>query len=184
MSVFEKATSTLVARIERAIKDDRVTSLAVALSALQNSGLLDDPSLFASANEERYARKLIYHDPKDRFIVVGMTWAPGQGAPLHDHGHLWGGEIVVRGTMAEQTFELLERREELYRFRGNGERIARPGTVGILSPPLEYHSFKNAGDSVAHTLHVYSGDITAANAFVRVDRTWHRASPVYLRYNA
>jgi predicted metal-dependent enzyme (double-stranded beta helix superfamily) len=86
--------------------------------------------------------------------------------------------------MAEQTYELLERREDLYRFRPNGERIAEPGTVGVLSPPFEYHSFRNVGDTVAHTLHVYSGDLATANAFTRVDGGWYRSAPVQLRYDA
>ncbi len=170
--------------IDRAIKDDRITALAAALGSLHASGVLDDPGLFAPPDFTHYARKLIWADPQRRFVVLGMTWAPGQGAPLHDHAGLWGGEIVVRGTMAETTYELTERIGERWRFHANEERVAPAGTVGMISPPFEYHALRNAGDSIAHTVHVYSGELMGMRVFSALAGGWYSEQRVHLSYDA
>lgn len=173
----------LVEPIARAIKDDRMTALAAALGSLRSRGALDDPSFFPEPSPSRYSRKLIWADATQGFVVVGMTWAPGQGSPLHDHAGLWGGEMVVRGLMAETTFELTERVDDRWRFRRNDERFAPAGAVGLLSPPNEYHALRNAGGEVAHTLHVYSGELRRSQAFSEIGDGWYRAASVELRYD-
>ncbi len=132
-----------------------------------------------------YARKLIFRDPRERFVVVGMTWGIGHASPLHDHAGLWGAEIVVDGTMSETLFTLLERAADgRYRFEAGTHRIAEAGAVGLLIPPLEYHDFSNVGTNVARTLHVYGGDLTSSNAFARdPDGLWS-ARRVELHYDA
>ncbi|MBV8638584.1 MAG: cysteine dioxygenase family protein [Candidatus Eremiobacteraeota bacterium] len=174
----------LVAPIARAIKDDRVTALAAALGALRTSGALDDPALFPEPNFGRYARKLVWADPGLRFVIVGMTWAPGQGTPLHDHGGLWGGEIVIHGVMAETTYELTERIDDRWRFVRGEEHLVAAGSVGLLSPPNEYHALRNAGDTTAHTLHIYSADLTRSRAFDELGDGSYHARSVELSYDA
>ncbi len=174
----------LVAPIARAIKDDRMTALAASLGAVRASGALDDPSLFPDPNAARYTRKLVWTDPGGRFVVVAMAWAPGQGAPLHDHGGLWGAEIVIRGLMVETTFELTQRVDDRWHFRRNEERASPVGCVGLISPPNEYHALRNAGDDVARTLHVYAGDLYRSRTFTELGDGWCRASTVQLSYDA
>jgi predicted metal-dependent enzyme (double-stranded beta helix superfamily) len=36
-----------------------------------------------------YARRLMHKDPQGRFVIIVMTWGPGHGTPIHDHG-TWG----------------------------------------------------------------------------------------------
>ncbi len=169
--------------IARAIEDDRVTGLAVVLARLDRAGAFT-PEWFHPPHPHRYARKLIHRDSHARFVVVAMTWAPGQSSPLHDHAGLWGAEIVVDGTMSETMFALRERADDgRYRFERGTQRVCAKGAVSMLVPPLEYHDFGNAGDGVAHTLHVYGGDLTTSLAFVDGGDGWWNASRVEHRYD-
>jgi len=175
----------LVEPILRAVKDDRVTGLANTIARLGESGTFEDPGLYLSACPEHYARRLIWRDPENRFVVVGMTWAPGQTTPLHDHGGVWGVEIVVGGTMRETSFRLVDRDPDgRYRFIRAGERMATKGMAGVLCPPHDYHTFGNAGTTPAYTLHVYGGTMSRCNVFSAESDGWWRAENVQLGYDA
>jgi 3-mercaptopropionate dioxygenase len=179
----DSAFGSLVAPIARAVRDDRVTSLAATLADLVVRDAFG-PECFLPPNPGRYARNLIWHDPDGAFVIVGMTWAPGQGSPLHDHAGLWGAEVVVDGTMSETLFTLTERGGDgRYRFERGPHRVNARGTVGVLIPPLEYHDFGNSGSTVAHTLHVYGGDLSSSQAFADDGDGWWSPRRVELRYD-
>ena len=166
------------------MRNDRITSLTAALAELHAGGALDDPALFAPPNTEHYARHLIWRDPDARFVVIGLTWLPGQFSPLHDHGGRWGAEIVVDGTMTESSFRSVDRDVTgRYRFERANTRVLEAGAIGTLTPPLEYHDFRNTGTSVARTLHVYSGDLDSCRMFTTDDGIWYAARTVELRYD-
>ncbi|MGD1065635.1 MAG: cysteine dioxygenase family protein [Vulcanimicrobiaceae bacterium] len=174
-----------VAPIERAVQADRVTGLARVMAQLATSGAFADPDLFAPSRADRYARRLLWRDPDSRFVVVGMTWGPGQASALHDHAGLWGAELVVDGTMQETAFRLLERDAAgRYRFHCEGEQLAEQRSVGVLIPPLEYHAFRNVGAQTAHTVHVYGGAFEFCRAFAADDDGWWRGEHVDLFYDA
>src|SRR3546814_12513459 len=79
-----------------------------------------------------------------------MTWAPGQGTPIHDHCGLWCVEGFWDGELEITQYELLERDGERFRFRAAGGMHAGPGSAGSLIPPHEYHTITNAsGDKIA-----------------------------------
>jgi predicted metal-dependent enzyme (double-stranded beta helix superfamily) len=175
----------LIGPIGRAVDGDRVTGLARVVTQLEAAGAFEDPALYPAPRTDRYARRLIWRDPDERFVVVGVTWQPGQASPLHDHAGLWGVEIVVQGTMEEQAFRLVDR-DALgrYRFHRESEGFVTRSSVGILLPPLEYHTFRNAGAQLAHTFHVYGGTLDHCRAFVEDDDGWWRGERVALAYDA
>jgi predicted metal-dependent enzyme (double-stranded beta helix superfamily) len=176
--------SSTIEAITEAVKSDRITALASALADLLAAGMLDDERLYRPPLPDHYARNLIWRDAHARFVVIGMSWAPGQGSPLHDHDALWGGEIVVSGTMHETRYQLLERDlTSRYRFAGAQSCLSSRGSVAMLTPPIEYHAFANAGDSVARTVHVYGGDLTKAQTFAHEAGQWYRAKQIHLRYD-
>ena len=94
----------IIEPIARAVAMDRATTLATVLAALGQSGAFAEPALFAPPADGHYTRGRIWTDPDGRFTVVGMTWLPGQGTPVHDHAGRWGAELVVRGTMHETSY--------------------------------------------------------------------------------
>ena len=67
-------------------------------------GQIEYPARSAS----RYARRLVYADAWGRFVVIAMTWGPGQKTPLHDHAGVWCVEVVVDGLMEVVSYQLLE----------------------------------------------------------------------------
>jgi predicted metal-dependent enzyme (double-stranded beta helix superfamily) len=175
----------LVDPIRRAVRDDRVTTLARTMAELGSSGAFDDPDLYLGACADHYARRLVWRDPNGAFVVVAMTWAPGQAAALHDHGGVWGVEIVAEGTMCETAYRLVERDESgRCRFEREGERIATKGSSGVLCPPHEYHTFANVGSTPARTLHVYGGSFEHINTYAAQTERWWRAARVTPHYDA
>jgi predicted metal-dependent enzyme (double-stranded beta helix superfamily) len=177
--------TAFIAPIERALKNDRVTALARVLAELNAANTFDDPGFFSPPRTDRYARRLLWRDRDDRFIVVAMTWAPGQCAQLHDHGGLWGAEIVVGGTMRESSFRVVERNgTRAARFVREPDVILTERTVGILVPPLEYHAYANAGAAVSHTLHVYAGPLETCIAYTPAAGDWWTGEERALHYDA
>jgi len=171
--------------IYRAVADDRVTALAPTLAKLHEAGAFGFPELYASARADRYSRRLIWRDPEYRFVVVGMTWGPGQFAPLHDHAGSWGAEIVVEGSMKQTAFRLVDRDPEgRFRFIREGEEIAHAGEVSVVLPPLEYHIFGNPTSEVSRTVHVYGCAFDRCQTFTHDADGWWRSQTVELSYDA
>ncbi len=179
------AVASIVDPIRRAVEQDRVTMLAPAIAKLQDSGAFSFPEFFASARADRYSRRLIWADPAGRFVVVGMTWAPGQFAPLHDHAGQWGIEAIVEGSMKQTAYRLVDRdAKERYRFMREGEEIAHAGSVSVVIPPLEYHAFANSSPDVSRTVHVYGSTFERCQKFIHDADGWWRAETVELTYDA
>lgn len=178
------ALEALIAPIAQMVSNRHVEGLGDALVSLCSAGSLG-PELFLPPRPDRYARNLIWREPQGAFIVVGMTWAVGQGSPLHDHAGLWGAEIVVDGQMHQTPFELHTRGADgRYHFARGVQSVSGRGSVGLIVPPKEYHNFGNAGDCVSHSLHVYCGDLTSAHTFSEDADGWWTARQVGLRYDA
>jgi predicted metal-dependent enzyme (double-stranded beta helix superfamily) len=176
----------IIEPIERAVKDDRVTGLASVLAELNSTGSFEDGGFFSPPLGDHYARRLLWRDPAGHFLIVAMTWAPGQATPLHDHDGLWGAEIVVSGVMHETSYRKLEQNDRQTRFVHEGDTLLGERSVGILVPPLEYHAYRNAGRSVSHTVHVYAGLLENCTAFTRTqsDDDWWTGERHALRYDA
>jgi predicted metal-dependent enzyme (double-stranded beta helix superfamily) len=172
----------IIGPVARAVDAARAGALADVLASLQRDGRFGR-DLFLPPRERRYARRLLHLDPGGAFVVVAMTWAPGQGSPLHDHAGLWGAEVLVEGSMRETPYDLRERTGDRYRFARGSSRTWTPGTVGMLIPPLEYHDFGNASEGVSYSLHVYGGDLTSAQTFTEMGDGWWSARRVHLCYD-
>ena len=167
---MDVALTELVDRLNAAV--DESTPEAITrrvkrdLEDLLGRGSLQLPARFKTPRPDCYARRLLYHDPRDRFSAVVMTWGPGQGTPVHDHGGLWCVEGVVEGQMEVTQYDV---RADGDRFVVNpvGAPIAAGvGTAGRLIPPTDYHVLANAQpDATSITLHVYGGNLTGCRIF-------------------
>jgi len=123
------------------------------------------PAAFLQPVTTGYARRCLYKDPKGRFSVVVMVWAPGQGTPLHDHAGHWCVECVYGGKIRVRSFEREAEDSGRICFRECQSVVSGIGAAGALIPPHEYHSIDNPFDTPAVTIHVYEGEITWCNAF-------------------
>lgn len=119
---------------------------------------------------ERWYHRLATHDDYEVWL---LTWLPGQGTELHDHGGSSGALYVARG-------ELIEHVPDLSRTQsGQGELQERDGTgtdPGLTAHRLvegagrrfgsrHIHRVDNLSDRPAVSLHVYSPALTRMTRF-------------------
>jgi predicted metal-dependent enzyme (double-stranded beta helix superfamily) len=183
--VTRASLGAIVEPIARAVATDRATTLAAVLSSLGRTGAFADERLFAPPSERRYARGRLWADPDGRFTIVGMTWLPGQGTPVHDHAGRWGAELNVRGTMFETSYRLGARNAD-GRTQLVAERRSRIDArqIGVILPSVDVHEFSNVGSTVAHTVHVYSTLADACTTFTPDGDGWWTPAPVELACDA
>lgn len=130
----------------------------VALSAAPTSA---HPALIArrlAADPARWRHLLAFH-PGERFVTLLeqtagqeiwlMSWLPGQGTDLHNHGGATGAFTVVSGTLTERVArgsgtELPV--ETVHRVTTGQSRVFGPGYV---------HQVTNTGAGPAVSIHVY-----------------------------
>ena len=163
--------SELVERLDRSVaagSPEAITQNVKAdLEDLLGRSALVLPERFRVPRPDCYARRLLYQDPQDRYTAVVMTWGPGQGTPVHDHGGLWCVEGVVEGQMAVTNYEVRPD-GEWFRVSPVGKPLsAGVGTAGRLIPPTDYHVLANAqADRTSLTLHIYGGNLNGCRVFL------------------
>jgi len=97
---------------------------------------------------------------------MAMTWAPGQGSPIHDHAGAWGVEAVLSGEIEEQRYELLGHDSGYWRLRHTPAARFSAGSCEALVPQHDYHRVYNASSSqAAVTLNIYSRALTHCRIF-------------------
>jgi predicted metal-dependent enzyme (double-stranded beta helix superfamily) len=125
--------------------------------------------------EGHYARRELYACPERGTTVVAMTWAPGQGTPIHDHCGLWCVEGVWQGQLTITRYELEEEAGDRCRFSEHETLIAGAGTAGSLLPPHEYHTIRNPNErEIAISLHVYQKAMGQCGTFEPEGDGWYR----------
>lgn len=155
---------------ETAITD----ALRLGLCRLMQNKEVELPECVFQANADHYARRELYNSEELGYSVMAMTWGPGQGTPIHDHCGMWCVEGVWHGQIEVSPHELVERRDNLFRFESRGTMLAGPGSAGSLIPPHEYHTIRNpSDDAIAVSLHIYRGPMNSCSVFRRVNDDWH-----------
>ncbi|RBY90918.1 cysteine dioxygenase [Blastococcus sp. TF02A-26] len=99
------------------------------------------------------------HDDLAAAQVWLLSWLPGQGTPLHDHGGSAGAFAVVQGTLAELT---------VTDTGDGGVRDAEARlTAGRVRPfgPHHVHQVTNTGAHPAISVHVYTPRLTVMNTY-------------------
>lgn len=167
---MDAALTELIDRLNAAVEEGTPEAITRRvkrdLEDLLGHGSLALPAHFKTARSDCYARRLLYQDPEGRFTAVVMTWGPGQGTPVHDHGGLWCVEGVVEGEMQVTQYDV-RRDGEAYAVSPVGAPLtAGVGSAGRLIPPTDYHVLANAQpDGTSITLHVYGGNLTGCRVF-------------------
>ncbi|ATD68009.1 MULTISPECIES: cysteine dioxygenase family protein [Luteimonas] len=150
-------------------------TLRTAMCRLIRDPAVELPACVHAPVEGHYARRELYRSPAHGYSVVAMTWAPGQGTPIHDHDGLWCVEGIWRGALEITQYELLDSAGDRARFRAAGGMQAGTGSAGSLIPPHEYHTIHNASpDAVAVSLHVYQAPIEHCARYRPLDDDWYQ----------
>ena len=155
--------ASFVADVERVVAKEHEPHVVSAAVQARLADLLADPAFLAPEFREpwpdRYRAHLLVVAPSRRFSVVSMVWLPGQITPIHDH-ICWCVVGVLQGLERERRYSLHE--------DGVGERWLVPGeedtvtpghTCALIPPDENIHQVRNAGDSLAISIHVYGEDI-------------------------
>jgi 3-mercaptopropionate dioxygenase len=161
----------LIARLDRSVDAGSVHAITAAVKAdledILGGGKLSLPSSFTMPATDHYARRLLHRDPRGRYSAIVMTWGPGQGTAVHDHGGLWCVEGVVDGEIAVTQYLVQQESDGYYRVTPIGSLLAGTGSAGCLIPPTDHHVLANARPSKASvTLHVYGGDLDDCKVFL------------------
>jgi predicted metal-dependent enzyme (double-stranded beta helix superfamily) len=171
-------TQPLISLVDECVEGDDaeriVNRIRSGLCDLISSGSVDLPPRVLECCGDHYARRLLHRDDARGYSIVAMTWGPHQGTPLHDHGGMWCVEGVWRGSIEVQQFELVEKRDQRFRFERRGSFQAGIGSAGCLIPPHEYHLIRNPADSPAVSVHIYGGDMTRVGVFEPVSDGWYQ----------
>ncbi|MFI7275568.1 cysteine dioxygenase [Streptomyces sp. NPDC049879] len=101
--------------------------------------------------DRRWYRRL---ERTDDFEVWLLTWLPGQGTEIHNHGGSSGAFTVVQGALTERSF-------------GADEPITRTLEAGGLRSfgPTYVHQVTNTGDVPAISVHAYGPALTVQSYF-------------------
>lgn len=154
------------------------------LSQLIRRNLLELPDNLMEAQEDCYARRLLYRSDRLGYEIIAMIWGPGQGTPLHDHAGLWCVDGVIEGRVRVTQYDLLEQNGEQFRFEPQTTVEAGVGAAGALIPPFEYHTIENAfEDRTSATIHVYGGPMDHCTVFEPQENGWYLRRRKELAYN-
>ena len=161
----------LVARLDRSVDAGDAAEITQAvkrdLEHVLGKRILTLPERFLGVRPDGYARRLLHRDPRGRYTAIVMTWGPGQGTAVHDHGGLWCVEGVVDGEIAVTQYLVQPDRDGFFRVTPVGSVRAGTGSAGCLIPPTDHHVLANARPERASvTLHVYGGDLNDCKVFL------------------
>ena len=161
----------MTARLDRSVEAGSAEAITAAvkrdLEFLLGGHRLSLPATLTTPRPDCYARRLLHRDPGGRYSVIVMTWGPGQGTAVHDHGGLWCVEGVVDGEIAVTQYLVQQEADGFYRVTPINSLLAGTGSAGCLIPPTDHHVLANARPQRASvTLHVYGGDLDDCKVFL------------------
>jgi predicted metal-dependent enzyme (double-stranded beta helix superfamily) len=145
-------------------------SLRDGLCHLIKSRAVSLPDCVFEPVEGHYARRELYSCPERGTSIVAMTWAPGQGTPIHDHCGLWCVEGVWQGKLEITRYELEQEDADRAHFSMHETLMAGAGSAGSLLPPHEYHTIRNPQpDQISISLHVYQKAMGTCATFTPIE---------------
>ena len=112
----------------------------------------------------RWYARLAAHPEHEVWL---LTWLPGQGTDLHDHGGSAGAFVVVSGELTEQT---VDRRVPRAR-----QALLRAGSVRRFGPH-HIHRVVNTGERPAISVHAYGPALRAMTRYRVRDGRLHVAA--------
>jgi predicted metal-dependent enzyme (double-stranded beta helix superfamily) len=188
MSLEFDGKRELIRRIDAVVDEDcpaRTTEcVRDRLCALMDERRINLPDGVFDCPADHYARRLIHKDRRCGYTIMAMTWAPGQGTPVHDHSGMWCVEAVWNGQIEVTQYELTATEGERYRLEPRTTMRAGIGSAGSLIPPHEYHTIRNpSGRETAVTIHIYSGEMKQCSVFRPVGDSWHERETRSLHFD-
>jgi predicted metal-dependent enzyme (double-stranded beta helix superfamily) len=145
-----------------------VPYLTIPAPDLARPGSATSIAMTLAAHPERWRPLLDYRtdtrwyrllERTERHEVWLLSWLPGQGTDLHDHGPAWGAFAVAAGTLTERVVAAKPGRPPVEVTR---ELVA--GRCRAFGPHY-IHQVTNTGDVPAVSVHVYAPALTVMNRY-------------------
>lgn len=107
---------------------------------------------------DTYRQHILYVAPDGGFSVVSLVWTPGQETLIHDHVSSCVVGVMV-GREEETRYRLYEADGEQFLVQSEQNLAVPKSTVTLVPPNEDIHRVKNAGNTLAISLHVYGANI-------------------------
>lgn len=136
-------------------------------------------------SETGYARHLLHHDERDRFVVAAMVWKPGQGTPIHDHDGAWGMVGMIEGGLEIVNFSAgAQRGGGEVSLRREAPHAPKARQADCVCACADIHQVANPFGETAVSVHVYPRDLAKCSVFEPVEEASGRyaARTVQLDY--
>jgi len=151
---------SVLAAIRRHPTTDRATlaDLGLELSHLAWSDFAPKASAFAD-EEQRFRRHPLAGSAELGCSALVMYWPPGHATLPHDHGGLWGIEVVLDGELHVEEFTRGGSADAPALARTRGVHLGA-GDLAVFKSPRYVHRCRNLSNVAATlTLHVYGGTL-------------------------
>lgn len=157
-----------------------VASLVEGLhGVLAVAGALPPPLL--QSDPSGPVRRELYRSLEHGYQVIAITWAPGQGSSVHDHGQTWGVEAVLRGRLDVLDYKVRGRHRALSELHPLDQHALVDGKVIALLPPHDLHSCRNSSTrETAVSLHIYGQPLDNVKRYLHVEGNLYRPERVKL----
>ena len=138
------------------------------------------PADVAEPHPDHFKQYMLYSEPRKRFSVLSVVWAPGQSATAHNHT-VWGLIGQLRGAEVTREYDDPEPGRPL---RVRSETVLRPGETTAVSPEVgDIHDVANAVEGISVSIHVYGGDLASlADRRNRYDPSTGTVTPFIASY--
>ncbi len=145
----------LMAREMGRVVHENASSISQELASLQARG-------------PRFERWLLAERRSPALSALVTAWPPGHVTPVHDHGGLWGLEVVLVGALEVQSYV---RDPSDGNLLAQGRNWLGPGdATWFEGDPQHAHRCRNLSrHDTALTLHVYGGDLAQYFAYERAE---------------
>jgi hypothetical protein len=159
MSVLFKGTPRGSRAVRRGSRPDHIpaTELLRIVRAIADDPLVWEDVVQLPDDSDRWWTRL-YAGP--RFDLWLLSWRPGGGTDLHDHGPSAAAFSVVRGALSEVRVDRHGRTQTYIRRAGSATALAR----GVI------HDVNGAGTGPAVSIHAYSPPLRQMGFYTRDGR--------------
>jgi Cysteine dioxygenase type I len=145
-----------------------VPSLSVSATGLAGRGVPIRLAMSLAAHPARWCPLVDYRtdtrwyrllERSEQYEVWLLSWLPGQGTDLHDHGPASGAFVIAAGRLTERVVALKPGRSPV--------EVTRTLTLGSCRAfgPHYVHQVTNAGTVAAVSVHVYTPALTVMNRY-------------------
>ena len=158
---------SFIAGVDEAVAVERDPHTIAAAVQMHLAPLLRDGSFllpeFREPWPDRYRTHLVAVAPSRAFSVMSLVWMPGQVTPIHDH-ICWCVVGVLQGLEREQRFGLREDEAgQCWLVPLEDTQLAVGETCALIPPDENIHQVRNAGDTLAISIHVYGADLSTGD---------------------